>query len=493
MDSATTPFDTPTLDTAHGVLAAVRADRLLADDAERHILIGAVAWADLHPAGPEDLPAWAGPEDTGEPGYDVPPIREYALAEFAAALGLSTEAGRMLILEALWLRLRLPLVWAELLAGRLQAWRARRIAKATLTQPADMLAFLDARIAPIAAKVGPITLDKLIDEAMMLFHPAERLAAQQAALDARYVRLFDHITHNGVAELRIRADLADALGFHDAIKTIAVRLGELGDTDTYDIRCSKAVGILASPTAAAFYLAPSTTPETSGNDGQAAGGSPAAAAASAASETKAAGTGLAIPAHRQLTLHVHLSDAALTGTALTGTALTGHGSGTPATVARLENGARPVLAELIRDWCGNPATQVTVLPVRDLADHHHVAAYETPDRLKHQSETINHTCVFPWCTRPARKCDKDHNVPYDDGGATCSCNIAPLCRRHHRLKTHNSGWTYQRLDDGIYLWTSPHHLTWLRDLTGTSPIDTDGVIGRAQPPPGNGCQHEPAA
>lgn len=481
MDSATTPFDTPMLDTAHGVLAAVRADRLLADDAERHILIGAVAWADLHPAGPEDLPAWAGPEDTGEPGYDVPPIREYALAEFAAALGLSTEAGRMLILEALWLRLRLPLVWAELLAGRLQAWRARRIAKATLTQPADMLAFLDARIAPIAAKVGPITLDKLIDEAMMLFHPAERLAAQQAALDARYVRLFDHITHNGVAELRIRADLADALGFHDAIKAIAVRLGELGDTDTYDIRCSKAVGILASPTAAAFYLAPRTgsTDTTAAADAGAPGTAPGSAA----------GTGLAIPAHRHLTLHVHLSDAALTGTALTG-----HGSGTPATVARLENGARPVLAELIRDWCGNPATQVTVLPVRDLADHHHVAAYETPDRLKHQSETINHTCVFPWCTRPARKCDKDHNVPYDDGGATCSCNIAPLCRRHHRLKTHNSGWTYQRLDDGIYLWTSPHHLTWLRDLTGTTQLDTTpGQIGRAQPPPGNGCQHEPAA
>ena len=53
------------------------------------------------------------------------------------------------------------------------------------------------------------------------------------------------------------------------------------------------------------------------------------------------------------------------------------------------------------------------------------------------------TCVFPWCTRPARRCDTDHIVPHNRGGPTCPCNLAPLCRRHHRIKTHG-GWTYRR-------------------------------------------------
>ena len=34
------------------------------------------------------------------------------------------------------------------------------------------------------------------------------------------------------------------------------------------------------------------------------------------------------------------------------------------------------------------------------------------------------------------------------GGASCDCNIAPLCRHHHQLKTH-AGWRYTALDTGL--------------------------------------------
>jgi hypothetical protein len=33
-----------------------------------------------------------------------------------------------------------------------------------------------------------------------------------------------------------------------------------------------------------------------------------------------------------------------------------------------------------------------------------------------------------------KRCDLDHRISYPDG-PTCSCNIQPLCRSHHRLKT----------------------------------------------------------
>ena len=57
-------------------------------------------------------------------------------------------------------------------------------------------------------------------------------------------------------------------------------------------------------------------------------------------------------------------------------------------------------------------------------------------------------------------------IPHDDGGTTCSCNIARLCRRHHRLKTHTA-WTYTVLERGSYLWTSPHGYRFVRDRDGT--------------------------
>ncbi len=161
---------------------------------------------------------------------------------------------------------------------------------------------------------------------------------------------------------------------------------------------------------------------------------------------------------RQVVLHVHLSEAAIRGEA--------------GGLGRVENTRSPITTEQIRDWCGNPDAQVIVKPVIDLNDHHHVNAYEVPARIREQAALITQTCAFPWCTRNARRCDSDHIQPYDSGGTTSSDNIAPLCRRHHRLKTHG-GWTYRPLEPGSYLWTSPHGYTLLRNESGTLDVSRD--------------------
>jgi len=44
-------------------------------------------------------------------------------------------------------------------------------------------------------------------------------------------------------------------------------------------------------------------------------------------------------------------------------------------------------------------------------------------------------CRFPGCATAARFCDLDHVIPYPVG-LTVLANLACLCRRHHRLKTH---------------------------------------------------------
>ena len=69
-------------------------------------------------------------------------------------------------------------------------------------------------------------------------------------------------------------------------------------------------------------------------------------------------------------------------------------------------------------------------------------------------------CVFPGCARDSRTCDLDHvteYLPMEDGGPpgqTRTGNLAPLCRSHHRTKTHTE-WRYKRHDNGSYGWTAP--------------------------------------
>ena len=70
------------------------------------------------------------------------------------------------------------------------------------------------------------------------------------------------------------------------------------------------------------------------------------------------------------------------------------------------------------------------------------------------------TCSAIGCRLPADKCDLDHLIAHPDG-PTCACNLHPLCRRHHGMKTHTA-WQVTMLDDGSRLWTSPTGHTYLR-------------------------------
>ncbi|WP_239781117.1 HNH endonuclease signature motif containing protein, partial [Pimelobacter simplex] len=91
-----------------------------------------------------------------------------------------------------------------------------------------------------------------------------------------------------------------------------------------------------------------------------------------------------------------------------------------------------------------------------------------PDRHRQQVELRDHTCRFPYCTRPAMRCDLDHARPHGRGGPTCPCNLVPLCRRHHRAKTHST-WRYQVTKIGTYVWRSPAGFHFEVSHRGTHP------------------------
>ena len=450
---------TSTLDAA-AVLAEARAARRDANAAEARVLAKAVEWAHLHVVDDPDEAAtwWAGRGlDTGIPiaGEGCPLISEFAIPELATTLGLSQESGRRFVAVALELAHRLPRLWLRVQEGSLAPWRARRIAEETLHLSPEAAAHVDAQIAPFAHKTGAAQTQRLVEDAIARFMPAYAAERREAAADQRRVFVDTHqVSFAGTTRVEAELDLADALDFDDAVAWDAEQQRALGSTETLDVRRAHAVGNLARRQLAldlgtdAEHPTPASAAETVDSE-----------AVDAEGRFVRRGKARA----REIVLYVHLTDEVLR-------------SGDPNAPVVLENdGGHLLTAGQVAQWCGRPdTTKVTVKPVIDLNATLRSGGYQPSPRLSEQVRVRDKTCVFAHCQRSARWCDLDHVIPYDDGGPTASDNLAPLCRLHHRLKTHG-GWTYTMLEPGAYLWRSPYGYTYLRDATGTTDLTPSPV------------------
>ena len=123
-------------------------------------------------------------------------------------------------------------------------------------------------------------------------------------------------------------------------------------------------------------------------------------------------------------------------------------------MVEIENTRTVITPEQLREWCQAAGTTVTVRPILDLGEELAARSYEPTDRQREQARLRHPCCVFPGCGRPTRRADTDHIAPWPRGRTT-SQNLAPLCRLHHRYKTHG-GWTYRRAGSRTFLWTPPH-------------------------------------
>ncbi|WP_244931259.1 HNH endonuclease signature motif containing protein [Nocardioides sp. W7] len=419
-------------DDAAALLAFVRAERLTEARASANLLASAVAWAAMHSteALHEAAAIWmpGHEQEMAIAGPGAPLVAEFSVLEFAAALGLSTDAGRIYLGDAVELAHRLPRIYARTQALDLPVWKARRIAKATNDLPMEGAAYVDAHLHAVAHKISIAQLDRTVEEARVTYDPGEAKARWEAAFEKRHFDIdSQQVSFDGTVDVHGTLDLADALDLEDAVARRARELGQLGLDVPVDIRRSIAVGDLARR---------QLSLELNAEDDR------------LNSERKRP---------RQVLLHVHVSEAALAG------------AGSELHLARVEETRSFVTAEQVKTWCANPDTQVVIKPVIDLDGHVHADAYETPDRLRERQVLLQHSCVFPWCRKPARRCDCDHIDPAARGGPTCDCNISPLCRRHHRAKTHTR-WRYDKLDDTTFVWRSPNGLLFRRDHTGTTEL-----------------------
>ncbi len=438
---------------ASDVLDRLRRDQGALAAAEIARLEDTVAWAAAHEVAHLDDAAFlAGFGDTGLTlaGPGAPLVAESAVAELALALDMSTDAGARWVGDAVEIRHRLPRLWQRVVSGACPVWRARRVAQETKALCEEGADHVDRHVAPVAGSLSLAQLARVVAEALVRFDPdlAEQRRREAAEQRRVTVRRPDAeagpAAFDGTAHVDGVLDLADALDLDAALSDRAAELRTLGSDDSLDVRRSLALGDLARAWASG------QSPLDLQPGDQRSYPTPAPDDRVPAPERR-----------RRVVLHVHLSAAALDPLA----------DPAAACLARLTAGDAAgtlVPTETVRAWCRG-AAQITVRPVLDPAESVHAARYEVPQRIRDQAEARDHTCVFPRCSRPAEGCDQDHRVPWPHG-PTSTDNTAPLCRRHHRHKTHH-GWSYVALFPGTYLWTSPHGLRYLRGPQGTAALD----------------------
>ena len=248
MTSTFDPLSLSGADDPAAVLGYARARKQVEDDAAREVIKAAAKWAAMHSG--ESL---VGPVDEWHEsclplgGEGCPEVAEFAVIEFAAALGRSTESGRRYLSHAVEGHYRLPGCWARLEAGELPAWRLAFIADRTLCLSPEAAAFVDANVAALAHKIGPAQLGRLIEEAKARFDPE---ADRSRTPGGRRGRALRHRPGRGaVSTVGSRVDgdldLADALDLEAAVAADAHQQLLLGSTDSLDVRRAIAVGNLA--------------------------------------------------------------------------------------------------------------------------------------------------------------------------------------------------------------------------------------------------------
>ena len=160
--------------------------------------------------------------------------------------GVSFNAGRQLLADALELTYRLPALWSLVRSGKVPVWLGRSIARETHDLSEVAVAHADRLVCAVPSKIGQVRARRLIDEARLYHDPDRAQEDERQALAERHVTL-SRSKCPATQGLHLMLDRADAQRFDHTIAQIAAKLSALGDDDGLDVRRARAVGILADP------------------------------------------------------------------------------------------------------------------------------------------------------------------------------------------------------------------------------------------------------
>ncbi|MCB8956335.1 MAG: DUF222 domain-containing protein [Nocardioides sp.] len=394
------------------VIAAARATRDAMTGLEVELLLHAVEWVRLHPGEEVDTSVEWGMRELEIAGDGAPTIDEGAVAEFALAIGHSTDSGRRYLGDAVELAYRLPRIWKRVLAGEVAVWKARRIAQATASLPPQGAAAVDRALYFVARRCSYAEIDRQVEKARKEHDLLETERRRVEAMEKRHVDVhLGAMTYDGLVPITAMADVPDAVAFEDYLATEAAGMDP---TIPLQVRRSMVLGMLGGRHG------------DTGEEGSAPG----------------------------VMVFVHTRP----GQAM----------------VDVDNTRSTTTVEQVQEWCTRAGTKVTIRPVIDLAEEMTTDAYTPTERMVEQVKLRFAECPFPGCHRPSRPgyrakrrkkqtgeqqqeqqhgSDLDHRQEWPEGKTTSS-NLFPPCRGHHRLKTFTD-WTYDYDPATGFTWTSP--------------------------------------
>ncbi|GAA1128925.1 DUF222 domain-containing protein [Nocardioides aquiterrae] len=237
-------MNTPPVTREQQVIDAAREQQAIENIAAIRKLQLAVEWVELHPGDQVDTSIEWGMRDLEIAGDGAPTIDEGAVAEFALAIGVSTDSGRLYLGDAVELKYRLPRIWAKVTAGVVPVWKARKVAQATRSLPIDGAAFVDRALYFVLRKCSFAEIDRQVDQARAEFDPE---AAEERRRKAAEKRRFDvhlrDMTHDGLVPVTGMLDLADAVALD---QRIAAKAATLDPALPLDVRRAAAAGMLGA-------------------------------------------------------------------------------------------------------------------------------------------------------------------------------------------------------------------------------------------------------
>jgi hypothetical protein len=331
---------------------------------------------------------------------------DWVREEVACALRISANAAGHRLGVARDLAERLPLTWEALHAGRISFAHASVMSELTSRLDVEQAAVVEARVMPRAQDKTPGELRRAARRAVLAAAPVTAEVARARAVADRTVQLFP--LEDGMAELRAVLPAEGAATVMTALTALA--RSEAGWLPPF-AGGPGACGVPGCGTQDCAQHRP-------GMDARRADALVAMAHRALQDPT--------LPTEQGVRPHIQVT---IAGSTLLGLddapgELAGYGPITAATARRIA--AHGTWRRLLTDPTTGVVTDVgraTYTPGADL-----VRLIVARDR----------TCQFPHCAMPARRCDIDHAIAFDDGGPTDGCNCHALCRRHHRAK-HEAG------------------------------------------------------
>jgi hypothetical protein len=356
-------------------------------------------------------------------------VGEWVTDEIAAALTLSGNAAAREVVIAEQLTETLPDTYRALTDGHIDADKAKVIASGVCGLAPDLARKVEQRVLPNAAGQTCAQLRHAVRAAIRDADPDAYAERRKQAEESRRVELWP--TDEGTCDMTGRnLPAGEAEAAFNRINAIAQAMKADGDSRTIDqLRADVLIDLVRSQQPGPSDGDPQVD-ETADSPEQ-----PTAEGEDADNEQRA--TAIADVLRDEVASLTDNLDRDMRAR-----------GGQAALVREAARRIKATLAELSCRWC------VTTTDATETIIRHGVPAYRVPAAMRRAVQNRDKTCLFPGCRRHAAQCDVDHTIPHDKGGPTCPCNLANLCRRHHRLKQHPE-WQTIHVWPGVLLWIAP--------------------------------------